>query len=88
MAACLYAHQDRISEPCFEATARIGVILESVFDRLTGTYEACAADIQAHCADVAAGGGRIVACLAKNADKVKPACLESARAMGAAFTPQ
>lgn len=85
IAACLYAHQDRISEPCYAATAGVDTLLEAVFDRLKVTYEACAADIQTHCADVAVGGGRILACLVKNAADVEPACLDSARGLGAAL---
>ena len=34
----------------------------------------CAADVQKLCSDVAAGGGRIQACLKKNEAQVSPAC--------------
>jgi hypothetical protein len=39
--------------------------------------QACAADYQALCSNVQPGGGRILACLRQNADKVSPACKQA-----------
>jgi hypothetical protein len=35
---------------------------------------ACKGDYQKYCKDVTPGGGRIIACLAKQNDKLTPAC--------------
>ena len=35
---------------------------------------ACQADYQKFCSDVAPGGGRVLECLAKQKDKLSPAC--------------
>ncbi|WP_442580031.1 cysteine rich repeat-containing protein [Mesorhizobium sp. ASY16-5R] len=35
---------------------------------------ACQADYQKFCSDVAPGGGRVLECLAKQKDKLTPAC--------------
>jgi hypothetical protein len=36
--------------------------------------DACMGDYQKYCKDVTPGGGRIIACLAKESDKLTPAC--------------
>lgn len=42
---------------------------------LTSTQrDACMGDYQKYCKDVAPGGGRIIACLAKSSDRLTPAC--------------
>jgi hypothetical protein len=35
---------------------------------------ACMGDFEKYCKDVTPGGGRIIACLAKESDKITPAC--------------
>lgn len=72
--ACLYAHQDTITDACFAATEQSGVILERVFDRYNGLYEACGADIQTHCGDVEFGGGNLIMCLNENLAEVSEGC--------------
>ena len=36
--------------------------------------DACMGDYQKYCKSVTPGGGRIIACLSKQADKLTPAC--------------
>lgn len=36
--------------------------------------DACMGDYQKYCKSVTPGGGRIIACLAKESDKLTPAC--------------
>ena len=36
--------------------------------------DACMGDYQKYCKNVAPGGGRIIACLAKQSDRLTPAC--------------
>ena len=35
---------------------------------------ACMGDFEKYCKDVTPGGGRVIACLAKESDKITPAC--------------
>ncbi len=52
--------------------------------RAPGRMAACRADMQTFCATIVGGGGRKMACLAENKDKVTPACAAalSERPMG------
>jgi hypothetical protein len=43
-------------------------------DRIEARREACMSDYQKFCNGVMPGGGRIIACLNKSADKLTPAC--------------
>ena len=40
----------------------------------TAQRDACMGDYQKFCKSVTPGGGRIIACLAKESDKLTPAC--------------
>ena len=40
----------------------------------TAPRDACMGDYQKFCKSVTPGGGRIIACLAKESDKLTPAC--------------
>lgn len=39
--------------------------------------QACMPDIRAHCAEVERGGGRILACLRQNSERVSPNCRQA-----------
>ncbi|WP_426437832.1 hypothetical protein [Bradyrhizobium genosp. P] len=41
---------------------------------LLGASSACMGDYQKYCKDVTPGGGRIIACLSKESDRLTPAC--------------
>ena len=40
----------------------------------TAQRDACMGDYEKYCKSVTPGGGRIIACLAKESDKITPAC--------------
>ncbi|MDQ6436538.1 cysteine rich repeat-containing protein [Mesorhizobium sp. LHD-90] len=46
----------------------------NAFAQTAAEREACAADYQKFCSDVAPGGGKILECLAKQKDQLSPAC--------------
>lgn len=77
MLACLYAHEDQISEQCDEAVADTSDMLDSFMFTLNEALGQCAKDIETTCSGVAAGGGRILSCLKKNAPKVSAECNQS-----------
>jgi len=43
-------------------------------DQIAARREACMSDYEKFCNGVMPGGGRIIACLSKKADKLTPAC--------------
>lgn len=43
--------------------------------------QACRTDIRTHCANVERGGGRIIACLRENSEKLSPDCRQALSAL-------
>ena len=43
-------------------------------DMTAAQRDACMGDYEKYCKGVTPGGGRIIACLAKESDKITPAC--------------
>lgn len=72
MAACLYAHEDKLTDKCDVAVADAADQLDWFLSTVRDAIEACASDIEKHCAKVEAGQGRIFVCLkAKEAELTK-----------------
>ena len=72
--ACLYAYGDKISGQCEYALYDAAVQLERAVGALTYMANECADDLGQFCGDVAAGQGRLLECLDKNAEKVSQRC--------------
>lgn len=79
IAACLYAHTDRVSDACHAATTPTDTMLESLFDTVASTYEMCAADIQKHCVGASVGDGGVLICLDQNAPDIDADCRTAVR---------
>jgi hypothetical protein len=78
---CLQRNSARVSQPCQSALAALGggaTGVEPAPPPQTrgelGIIRACAADIRTLCGDVPPGGGRLVACLARNTSELRPEC--------------
>ena len=61
--ACLYAHENKISDSCDGAIGDAADQLDWFMDKIRIALATCAPDIQKHCAKVALGGGRVYRCL-------------------------
>ena len=81
--ACLYAHSDKISGQCEYALYDAAVQLERFIAALTYVANECDDDLQKYCSAVAAGEGRLLACLDKNASKIQKRCTQALKDVGA-----
>jgi hypothetical protein len=63
--ACLWAHGDKISSMCEYALYDAAARLEQAINALAFVAGECEEDIKKNCASVAAGEGRIIACVKK-----------------------
>jgi hypothetical protein len=72
--ACLYAYGDKISGQCEYALYDAAAQLERAVAALTYVANECADDLDQFCGEVAAGQGRLLECLDKNAEKVSQRC--------------
>jgi len=72
--ACLYAHEDTLSENCDAATEDHANLLDWFFESVRYVMDQCANDIQKHCADVTFGGGRIFSCLVEKTSSLTDGC--------------
>jgi hypothetical protein len=74
MLACFYAHEDKLSGQCQYALYTASAQLEHAVSALNYVAGQCQQDIITHCANVAAGEGRILDCLESNSETVSAAC--------------
>ena len=72
--ACLYAHEDKISNGCDEATDDISSILDTVLAKIEEVQSQCAADLEKLCGGVKYGEGRILTCLKDNSSSLTAEC--------------
>jgi len=72
--ACLYAHEDMISESCDAVIVDVASLLDQFFELIRYTKQECRADIEKHCMDVEMGGGRIYSCLKSHKAELTSDC--------------
>ncbi len=75
-AACLYAHEDQISDACDAAVGEMADLIDMMFETIRFVKQECGADIQEKCGEVDIGGGRIFRCLADQRDTLSESCGE------------
>ena len=75
--ACLYAHEDKLSGQCEYALFDAASQLERAVSALSYVANECGDDLDALCADVPAGEGRLLDCLDKNEKKVSSRCKQA-----------
>jgi hypothetical protein len=82
LAACLYAHSDRMSPKCADAVIKMGGQLQSIFAGLVDVVAACEADTARLCNGVSAGEGNLIGCLTKATASVGASCNAAIDAAG------
>jgi len=75
--ACLYARNDKLSGKCEYALYDAAIQLERAVAALSYVVNECADDLVELCADVPAGEGRLLECLAENEPKVTTRCKDA-----------
>ena len=76
IAACLYAYEDKLSEPCDKAMSDTADVIDLFFDRLRYVKQQCGADIRTYCSEVELGQGRLFTCLAEKRSEISAECGE------------
>ena len=72
--ACLYAHENKISDECDAATDDVSAILDTVLAKIEEVQAECAPDLQKLCSNVKYGEGRILTCLKDNQASLSDGC--------------
>lgn len=71
---CMMAHEDQISPKCDLALYEASHNLDHALNRIEEASDACWADIEKHCSNIAEGGGRVAQCLTANKSSLSQAC--------------
>ena len=80
--ACLYAYGDKLSNRCEFALYDASIQLERAINALSFVATECRNDLNAHCAAVEPGEGRLLDCLEKNKKKVSSRCMHALKDTG------
>ena len=82
MLACLYAHEDKLSDRCGYALYDAAAQLEKAVNALKYAATQCKEDLKAFCSQVRPGQGRMLECLEKNSAKVSGNCKQALKDTG------
>jgi Cysteine rich repeat len=74
IALCMMAHEDKITDACFEALLSVADGIDLAVSNLERAADACAGDIDKLCASIEPGEGRIVQCLIDNKPALSTQC--------------
>jgi hypothetical protein len=74
LTACIYAHEDKLSNSCDAAVAETANVINVIFNRLRNVRLQCAGDVAKLCDEVAIGQGRVFACLHENKVALSDEC--------------
>jgi hypothetical protein len=80
--ACLYAHGDKLSRLCDYALYNAAARLERAIGAITYVAIECRTELEAHCAGVDVGEGRVAECLKDHASELGPACDQALSEVG------
>lgn len=80
--ACLYAFEDKLSPRCEYALYDAVSQLNETLTNLSYAITECRADLDAYCADIKPGEGRLLDCLNSNEGKVSMRCNDALKKVG------
>ena len=80
--ACLYAFEDKLTPRCEYALYDSMSQLNRTLTNLSYAINECSDDLEAFCAEIKAGEGRLLDCLNRNESKVSSRCNEALRVVG------
>lgn len=80
--ACLYAHEDKLSNRCEYGIYQAASKLQRAVNALSYAASECRDDLKAYCSDIAPGEGRLVQCLDKNKEKISDRCKQAMKDVG------
>jgi len=74
IAACLYAHNDQLSDQC-SISLSVGLVqFKMILAAIDHVEQQCRSDLGKLCDGVEIGGGRVYQCLTDNKDKLNKSC--------------
>jgi hypothetical protein len=82
--ACMYAYEDQLSEQCVNTLYDAAAKLDKAISTLETVANACGKDIDANCAHLKPGKGRIAQCLKDAGSKVSKGCTQALKDTGLA----
>ncbi|MDH3332434.1 MAG: cysteine rich repeat-containing protein [Desulfobulbaceae bacterium] len=80
--ACLYAFKDKLSSQCEFALYDSVNQLNRTLANLSYAVTECRDDLDAYCADIKPGEGRLLDCINRNEGKVSMRCNEALKTVG------
>lgn len=75
--ACVYAHEDKVSDDCDAATENFSTLLDWFMETVRYTYDQCADDVQKYCVGTEFGGGRVFSCLTEKSSQLSDGCKQA-----------
>lgn len=79
--ACMYGHADQISPACEYQMFTIAHELKGLINNIAEISSNCSKDINSYCANIQAGEGKILGCLADNYKDISNACYKTLKRM-------
>jgi hypothetical protein len=82
IAACLYAHEDKLSATCEYALYDAADELQQAANELSQVATTCQSDLQRLCTNVQPGAGRLRTCIDQHRRELTPRCEQALRDSG------
>lgn len=74
LALCVMAHEDKISDQCFNAIFDVADGIDLAISNISRAADACDADMEKFCANVKEGEGRLAQCLIDHKSDISTNC--------------